>query len=233
LTRPVSEDLRGRLGVIAVGVAGGQASAPQVQRPWVKSEAAGRGSLWATGRAMSVAALSPPAALLVLPVAPFVGALGMAGRGLDDKVVAGQKRRITAALVAVRPVGGVAAAFVRAGRVETRGTVALVETAAPAAPGPPAAPDTVVEFRVSAFGLAGEDEVNPDLRAFLSVRCRVLRASDRRELYAGAWSAVGRKRQRFAAWDADGVEGIRGEFDNLIQDVAEQAVMDLFLYCPI
>jgi hypothetical protein len=153
--KPLSEETRRSLGTVQVVPRVDRRPSPSLRRPWVKSEASARLALKATGMTVGVAALCPPV-IFMLPVMAGMGAVGGMNVGMSDRPVAAQKRRISAALLAVEPERRLASALIARSNSSPRGTTRLVakSPAGGAVAVPPSpAPDTVLELTVWRYGL--------------------------------------------------------------------------------
>jgi hypothetical protein len=227
-TGPLSESIRRDMGRVGVVAAAG--AEPQLQRPWVKSEAAGRGALMGAGQTMGGGGASPMGAGIALVLMPFMAGAGAASakaHAIDDAVVREQMQQLRSAAMGMKIEDALREDFLRLAASETGGAARVGPMGGGDATGD--APDTVFKLSIEKFGLEGPDEVNPRLTPFLSVCGRLTRAADGKELYAKTWWATGHDAKAFSEWARGGEEGLRAAFGPLSDYISQEAVSDLFL----
>ncbi len=241
---PPSEETRAGLGTIGVATA---SRFPEMhfRQPMGKGAGAAYGAGSGTLEGLSSCAMAgePIFFILCSIVAAPVGFLVGLGSGIDEGLPEGERRKAAAelakALAGLRAQETMREHLLEAARGQTGHVFVLLEGKGPTVrnemPRYGALADedidTVLEVVVQDFGLEGEG-VNPPLSFFVTVRTRLVRTEDGKELYRSTFQYRSIKRL-FTEWAADDARLFREEFDRCYAQLAERiADVLFFLYTP-
>lgn len=258
-TRPPSEQARAEFGTIGVVSA---RFTPKAEFP-----VPARGAAGGTGRGAAVGALRGVAVvseagrgcqgyacgvfLLAMPVGAFFGAVigGVHGGVTAESAEAVEKaeaalRTAVAGLSVQEAVRERVVEFTEAGKIPF--ALALVDEYGPTTPEEKVSYRalaqegiaTVLELSVLSFGLTGEWGVNPPLAQFMTVRTRVVRSLDDKEVYARTFRyppapherspAMFAEWRKFTEWAADEAMPFLEGLDLTNQTLAARIVEEVF-----
>lgn len=231
---PLSEPARERISVLTVSAT--DATKSDVLDPWRKSNAMGRGA--AAGAAVTIGAglegagqtygLSLLAGIVLAPAGAVVGAMAGVASAKSDAEAKVQLDAVTEVVKSVHPEHDIPSQVCTLVRTQTR---IWVNSVPASAPGPALAGNAtsgaVLVFTVEGYGLRGTvKHPDPDLRAFITVRGRLVDAATGLAIREQVWDREGDPR-KLGAWALAGPE-LRGEFSRLGGDIAQAATDEFF-----
>ena len=245
LPPPPGEDIR--LGLAAVALAPGRFP-PKFEIVDGPAKGAGegvaRGALLGAAYTIGGGSLAGPIGLVA---STFLLPVGAVGGGIVGGVTAESAAKVEARVAAVGRslsalkvqddlVNRVAAT----GRDQTAGTFTVLAERGPLTPDERAeyrslvteGVRTVLEISVTELSLRGRAaEIDPSLTLAMTVKTRLVRASDDAELYRNSLTYSGGRGRTLAEW-LDDVELLQAELDRGTDIVAEKIVDEVFLLVP-
>jgi len=223
---PLAEGSRSGITSVGIRMTAGQDS-QHVVEPWRRSDAAGKGAgagaLYTIGAGLQGApetyGLSVLLGIVLAPAGAVIGAVtGLAG-STSDAVVNEQRDRFIDALKMVhleRELPMRLSTLVQA-EARVRASTSAADQAG-----------AVLEMTIEAYGLRGTTMVaDPDLRAFVRVRGRLVESGSGRLIHQLVWDHEGEPR-RFKEWAGAGTEEIVREYRRLGSDIAQAASDEMF-----
>jgi hypothetical protein len=241
---PLPESIRQRLGSIGYVV---DVAKPDLQRPWSKEEARGKGAAAGmTGAAQLAGGFNggyPPgyaaAGILVIgvPIGALLGAISGPAKALPAAEIRQYQQRLTQAFGGLDIQHIAAASFGNETRARTGDQVRPIElppTCHPNTAALEAKCDTLLHLEIVQFGLHGSGDPNPRLTPFIVLRARLIRLSDGTSVYVNTWKVeMDDERHTFAEWAAKSDQEIRQVFDTALSKMIPRIVDELFLACSI